>query len=65
MSKDWGVYEYHDSVHFVPVVEITEHYFTDCQCGVQYENGVYVHNSLYGEGDVNLTGIIDQPFGNC
>lgn len=61
----WGVYEYHDSVHVVKVDEITEHYFDKCQCGVKYQDGVYVHNSLYGDEPVNLTGIVDLPFGNC
>ena len=65
MNNAWGVYEYHDSVHVMPVSEITEHYFTECQCGVKYENGVYVHNSLYADEPVDLTGIVDLPFGNC
>lgn len=60
----WGVFEYRDSVHVLPISEQEEHYFVDCQCNFKYENGVYVHNSFYGN-DVDLSGIIDQPFGNC
>jgi hypothetical protein len=60
----WGVYEYHDSVHVVKCDEIEEHYFIECQCGVKYQDGVYVHESLYGD-DVDLNGIVDEPFGNC
>lgn len=61
----WGVYEFHDSVHILPVNECDEHYFIECQCGVKYQDGVYVHNSLDGYTDVDLTNIITHPFGNC
>lgn len=61
----WGVYEYHDSVHVIPVAEEDTHYFIECTCGVLYQDGVYVHNSFCGEDDIDLTGIIDIPFGNC
>lgn len=65
MSDGWGVFEYHDSVHVVPMSEINEHYFLECQCCPKYENGVYVHNSFNGLVDLDLTGIVDCPYGNC
>lgn len=43
----WGVFEYHDSVHVICIDEADEHKFMDCDCGVRYENGVYIHNAIY------------------
>ncbi|MEG2273218.1 MAG: hypothetical protein RSC05_13205 [Acinetobacter sp.] len=48
MNKDWGVYEYHESAHVVPINDIKEHSLEDCKCGVKYDDGVYVHNSYDG-----------------
>ena len=41
----WGVYEYHDSIHVMPNDDTKDHFFDECECGVRYENGVYIHSS--------------------
>lgn len=63
--QTWQLYEYGSEQRILPESEEDEHYFTDCHCGAKYENGVLVHNSFYGIDPVDLSGIIDQPYGSC
>lgn len=46
MSKGWSVFEYHDSVHVMPIDDDEDHYFFDCKCSPSYKEGVYIHNSF-------------------
>lgn len=41
----WATVEYHGSYHVIPINDKKEHSFENCDCGVYYEDGVYVHNS--------------------
>ena len=41
----WATIEHHDSVYVVPIDDINEHSLDNCECGVKYDNGVYIHNS--------------------
>ena len=41
----WATIEFHDSVHVVPIDDIKEHSLDNCECGVKYNDGVYIHNS--------------------
>ena len=41
----WATIEHHDSVHVVPINDIKEHSLDNCECGVKYNDGVYIHNS--------------------
>ena len=62
--QTWQLYEYGSEQHILPESEEDEHYFNDCHCGAKYENGVWVHNSFYGIEPIDLSSIIDQPFGS-
>jgi len=43
----WEVHKIHDSVHVIPEDDKKPHqYNADCDCGVRYEHGVYIHNSF-------------------
>lgn len=61
----WVFIYYNGEQHIVPESEEDEHYFHDCYCGAKYENGVLVHNSFYGIELIDLSVIIDQPYGSC
>ena len=41
----WATIEFHDSVHVVPIDDIKKHSLDNCECGVKYNDGVYIHNS--------------------
>ena len=57
----WATIEHHDSVHVVPIDDINEHSLDNCECGVKYSDGVYIHNS-YDKREVLEQLDID---GNC
>ena len=61
----WIFSYYNGEQHIVPESEEDEHYFNDCHCGAKYDNGVWVHNSFYGIEPIDLSGIIDKPYGSC
>lgn len=46
---DWGVFEYHGSVHVIPLDDEREHYSdAECNCQPVYSDGCYIHNSYDG-----------------
>ncbi|MEG2114569.1 MAG: hypothetical protein RRZ38_11850 [Hafnia sp.] len=44
----WQITKFLGYYHVLPVNDTKQHSFKNCECGVKYDDGVYVHNSYDG-----------------